>query len=75
MRCLTLLTATLMITGCASSESYTRPPLPGNLIDCVEPAPPKGNHFDDIALALGDAVTRFYECKTKHDAVVGLWAK
>lgn len=73
MRCLTLLTVTLMMAGCAQSVSYTRPPLPGNLIECVEPVPPRGNHFDDVALALGDAVTRFYECKTKHDAVVKAW--
>ena len=67
------LTAMLTLTACSTSTSYTRPPLPGNLTYCTDPQPPAGNHFDDVAVALADAVTRYYECKIKHEAVVGLW--
>ncbi|WP_269319981.1 hypothetical protein [Oligella urethralis] len=42
-------------------------------MSCTDPQPPAGNHFDDVAVALADAVTRYYECKVKLDAVVGLW--
>ena len=58
----------------AELESYTRPTLPGNLTTCTDPQPPTGNHFDDVAVALADAVTRYYECKIKLDTVVGLWS-
>ncbi|XVN74838.1 hypothetical protein AAEX37_01937 [Oligella sp. MSHR50489EDL] len=65
----------LTLTACSTSTSYTHPPLPGNLTQCTDPQPPAGNHFDDVAIALADAVTRYYECKIKLDAVVGLWGK
>ena len=68
------LTAMLTLSACSTSTTYTqRPPLPGNLTSCTDPQPPAGNHFDDVAVALADAVTRYYECKVKHEAVVGLW--
>ena len=63
----------LTLSACSTSSSYTRPPLPGNLLTCTDPQPPVGNHFDDVAIALADAVTRYYECKIKLDALVGLW--
>ncbi|SUA58351.1 Uncharacterised protein [Oligella urethralis] len=64
----------LTLSACSTSSSYTRPTLPGNLTTCTDPQPPTGNHFDDVAVALADAVTRYYECKIKLDTVVGLWS-
>lgn len=61
------------MAGCAVSSTSTRPPLPGDMIKCVEPKPPKDAVYDSIALALGDAITRFYECKAKHDFLVKVW--
>lgn len=61
------------MAGCAQSSISTRPPIPGNLAECVEPKPPTDAAYDSVALALGDAITRFYECKVKHDFVVKQW--
>jgi len=49
------------------------PPLPGNLAECVEPKQPTDAAYYSVAPAFGDAITRFYECKAKHDFVVKQW--
>lgn len=50
------------------------PQLPGNLREpCIAPEPPKGSHYDDIVLALGDAIHKYRICNIKHKGIIGLW--
>lgn len=62
-----------LMAGCAQSSTSIGSPLPRNLTECLKPKPPTGAAYDSTALALGNAITRVYERKVKHDFVVKQW--
>ena len=75
---LCLLSASLILTGCASSPKLsiqpTVPPLDSSLAaDCKAlPEPPDGD-YDELTGWMVDVIGLYGECAARHRATVGLW--
>ena len=75
---LCLLSAVLILTGCASSPKLsiqpTVPPLDTSLAaDCKAlPAPPDGD-YDELTGWMVDVIGLYGECAARHKAIVELW--
>ena len=75
---LSLLSAVLILTGCASSPKPsiqpTVPPLDSSLAaDCKAlPTPPEGD-YDELTGWMVDVIGMYGECAARHRATVGLW--
>ncbi len=77
---LSLLTASLILTGCASSSKLsiqpTVPPLDSSLsADCKAlPEPPDGD-YDELTGWMVDVIGLYGECAARHRATVELWGR
>ena len=74
---LCLLSAVLILTGCASSPMPSQPPIPpldtSLAADCKAlPTPPDGD-YDELTGWMVDVVGLYGECAARHRATVVLW--
>ena len=74
---LSLLIASLMLTGCASSRMPSQPPIPpldsSLAAECNPlPEPPDGD-YDELTSWMVDVIGLYGECAGRHKATVGLW--
>lgn len=76
---LSLLIASLILTGCASSPMPSQPPIPpldsSLAADCKPlPVPPEGD-YDDLTGWIVDVIGLYGECAARHRTVVNMWLK
>lgn len=74
---LCLLSAVLILTGCASSKMPSQPPIPpldsSLAADCKPlPEPPDGD-YDDLTGWMVDVIGLYGECEVRHRATVKVW--
>lgn len=74
---LSLLTAALMLTGCASSKVPLQPqipPLDSSLAADCSPLPePPGGSYDDLMIWMLDVIGMYGDCAARHRATVKAW--
>lgn len=76
---LCLLSAVLMLTGCASSPMPSQPPIPpldsSLAADCKAlPEPPDGD-YDELTGWMVDVIGLYGECAARHRATVKVWGE
>lgn len=76
---LCLLSAVLMLTGCASSPMPSQPPIPpldsSLAADCKAlPTPPDGD-YDELTGWMVDVIGLYGECAARHRATVKVWGE
>ena len=74
---LSLLIASLILTGCVSSPMPSQPPIPpldsSLAADCKPlPIPPDGD-YDDLTGWVIDVIGMYGECAARHRATVKVW--
>ena len=74
---LSLLIATLMLTGCASSKMPSQPQIPplysSLASDCSRLPEPPGGSYDDLMIWMLDVIGMYGDCAARHRATVKAW--